>query len=51
MKKKAQKKLAKAIKKGNCEKMAQLCKDHSLGVEASEELILRALYCKLCTDH
>lgn len=51
MKKKTQKKLLKAIKNEDCEKMAKLCEDNHFGVEATEELILRALFCKLCKDH
>lgn len=51
MKKKTQKKLLKAIKTGNCDKMAQLCKDNSFGAEATEELMLRALFHELCDCH
>ena len=52
MTKKATKKLLKAIKKGNCSKMAEICKKHSFGVEATEELMFRALYrCMGCEVH
>jgi len=44
MKKKFQKKLIKAIKKQNYEKIVRICREAYCGVEMTEELVLRALY-------
>ena len=46
MKKNTYKKIEKAIKRGNCIKMAELCAKYNFGWEVQEELMLRAFYTK-----
>ncbi len=44
MTKKFQKKLLKAIRKKNCEKVIRLCTQANCGAEMTEELIFRAMF-------